>query len=64
MGFAFLPVSIGSFVAGPLAGWLVKTYIRGAHPNTMWYVLSGIGLTSTAAMVVYNATAARPARQL
>jgi hypothetical protein len=38
-----------------LAGWLVTTYVRGGHPNTMWYVLSGIGLASTAAMVVYNA---------
>jgi hypothetical protein len=63
MGFAFLPVSIGSFVAGPLAGWLVANYVRGGHPNTMWYVLSGIGLASTAAMVIYNAVVARPARQ-
>ena len=64
MGFAFLPVSIGSFVAGPLAGWLVATYIRGAHPNNMWYVLSGIGLASTAAMVIYNTVAGRLARQV
>jgi Protein kinase domain len=50
MGFAFLPVSIASFVAEPLAGWLVASYVRGGHPNTMWYVLSGIGLASTAAI--------------
>jgi dipeptide/tripeptide permease len=62
MGFAFLPVSIGSFVAGPLAGWLVENYVRGTHPNTMWYVLSGIGLASTGAMVIYNALISRPAR--
>jgi proton-dependent oligopeptide transporter, POT family len=59
MGFAFLPVSVGSFVAGPLAGWLVANYVRGAHPNTMWYVLSGIGLASTASMVIYNAVVGR-----
>ena len=63
MGFAFLPVSIGSFAAGPLAGWLVTNYIRGGNPNGMWYVLSGIGLASTAAMVIYNAVLAAPARQ-
>jgi len=28
----------------------------------MWYVLSGIGLTSTAAMVLYNATFGRAAK--
>jgi len=61
MGFAFLPVSIGSFVAGPLAGWLVTTYVRGGQPNMMWFILSGVGLASTAAMVVYNATLARGA---
>src|SRR5215831_6939992 len=54
MGFAFLPVSIGSFVAGPLAGWLVENYVKGGHPDTMWYILSGIGLASTLAMLVYN----------
>ena len=63
MGFSFLPVSIGSFVAGPLAGWLVTNYVRGGNPNTMWYVLSGIGLASTAAMAIYNTVVARPARQ-
>jgi proton-dependent oligopeptide transporter, POT family len=63
MGFAFLPVSVGSFVAGPLAGWLVTHYVRGGHPNTMWYVLSGIGLASTAAMVIYDAMVAAPAQK-
>jgi dipeptide/tripeptide permease len=55
MGFAFLPVSIGSFVAGPLAGWLVANYVRGGQPNMLWYVLVGIGLASTVSMVLYNA---------
>jgi MFS family permease len=60
MGFAFLPVSIGSFVAGPVAGWLVADYVRGGNPNMMWYILSGIGLVSTAAMILYNALMAKP----
>ena len=68
MGFAFLPVSVGSFVAGPLAGWLVANFVRGGHPHTMWYVLAGIGLASTASMVIYNAAlsriAARPKKVL
>ncbi len=32
MGIAFLPMPVGSFVAGPLAGWLAANYLRGGHP--------------------------------
>lgn len=55
MGFAFLPVSIGSFVAGPLSGWLVKTYLQDSmNPTMMWGILAAIGLGSTLLMVLYN----------
>ncbi len=55
MGFAFLPVSIGSFVAGPLSGWLVKTYLQDSmNPTMMWSILAAIGFGSTALMVLYN----------
>ena len=55
MGFAFLPVAIGSFAAGPLAGWLVETYIQGGRDSNMvWYILAGIGFASTGAMLIYN----------
>lgn len=56
MGFAFLPVAIGSFVAGPLGGWLVESFLRQTYaPEKMWYILSGIGFGSTLLMVLYNA---------
>ena len=61
MGFAFLPVAIGSFVAGPLAGWLVETYIQGGNSNMVWYILAGVGFASTLAMVAYNAAFAKQA---
>ena len=55
MGFAFLPVAIGSFVAGPLSGWLVQTYLRDTmNPAMMWYILAGIGFGSTLLMLGYN----------
>ena len=55
MGFAFLPVAIGSFVAGPLAGFLVKNYLKDTlQPEIIWYVLSGIGFTSAILMLIYN----------
>jgi dipeptide/tripeptide permease len=62
MGFAFLPVAIGSFAAGPLAGWLVANYVQGGrNPHQMWLVVAGVGLISTLAMVAYNALATRQA---
>lgn len=55
MGFAFLPVAIGSFVAGPLSGWLVKTYLQDTmNPEMMWTILASIGFGSTALMILYN----------
>lgn len=55
MGFAFLPIAIGSFVAGVLSGWLVETYLRQSmNPNMMWFTLSGIGFVSTILMLAYN----------
>ena len=60
MGFAFLPVAIGSFVAGPLAGWLVANYIQGGRDSNMvWYILAGVGFASTIAMLIYNAVFTR-----
>ncbi len=55
MGFAFLPVAIGSFIAGPLSGWLVKTYLQDTmNPTMMWGILSAIGYGSTMLMFLYN----------
>jgi dipeptide/tripeptide permease len=55
MGFAFLPVAIGSFVGGPLGGWLAQKYLRETmNPAMMWYINAGIGFVSTALMLLYN----------
>jgi proton-dependent oligopeptide transporter, POT family len=53
MGFAFLPIAIGSFTAGIIADWLRSSYLE-TNPAMMWYTLSGIGLTSTALLLLYN----------
>jgi dipeptide/tripeptide permease len=58
MGFAFLPVAIGSFVAGPLADWLRATYLE-SNPSMMWFTLAGIGGVSTVLMLLYNSFVAR-----
>jgi POT family proton-dependent oligopeptide transporter len=63
MGFAFLPVAIGSFVGGALGGHLVQRFVReSAHPEHMWWVISGIGFVATLGMILYDRlVAARPA---
>ena len=55
MGFAFLPVALGSIVGGVLAGSLVERFVRGSStPGAMWWVVSGIGFVSTVLMVLYD----------
>ncbi|MEJ0057429.1 MAG: MFS transporter [Bacteroidota bacterium] len=53
MGFAFLPVAIGSFGAGPVADWLRLSYLQ-QDPSMMWFILAGIGLATTLLMILYN----------
>jgi proton-dependent oligopeptide transporter, POT family len=53
MGFAFLPVAIGSLTAGFVSDWLRLSYID-TNPSMMWFVLAGIGLISTILMTLYN----------
>jgi len=53
MGFAFLPLSIGSLTAGMIADWLRTTYME-TDPSFMWYAVSGFGIMATIFMIVYN----------
>ena len=65
MGFAFLPVAIGTFFAGMIAGPLVEHYIGyktdtgfiagpgSANPHAMWYWVGLIGIVSTLAMILF-----------
>jgi POT family proton-dependent oligopeptide transporter len=54
MGIAFLPIAIGTFGTGLLAGRLVEWYKDAPQPSHMWYVLGGIGIVSTILMVIYD----------
>jgi hypothetical protein len=54
MGFAFLPVAIGSFTAGYMADWLRLTFIA-TNPSMMWYILAGLGMVGTLLVIVHNA---------
>jgi POT family proton-dependent oligopeptide transporter len=56
MGFAFLPIAIGTFIAGWSSGYLVKHYVEGGNPNApqMWFVVGSYGVVSTILMVLYD----------
>ena len=55
MGFAFLPIGIGSLIGGPLGGYLLKHYGEELHrPEMLWFVVTGIGLATAAALFIYD----------
>ncbi len=55
MGYAFLPIAIGYFIAGPLGGWLLHYFgeVR-REPQQMWFAIAGIGFLTSLMMIVYN----------
>jgi proton-dependent oligopeptide transporter, POT family len=55
MGFGFLPLGIGSLVAGPLGGWLLHHFGEVQHqPQLVWWVVAGIGVLTTVLLFVYD----------
>ncbi len=56
MGFAFLPIAIGTFMAGWSSGYLVAHYVEGGNANApqMWFVVGAYGVISTILMVLYD----------
>ena len=55
LGFAFVPIGIGSLVGGPLGGWLVHRYVEVLHqPAMVWWWFSGIGVASAALLWIYD----------
>jgi hypothetical protein len=55
MGYAFLPIAIGYFVAGPLGGYLLKYFgdvLK--RPELMWWAVAAVGIAGTLLMVVYD----------
>jgi MFS family permease len=54
MGYAFLPIAIGYFIAGPLGGYLVQHFGATPTPQRMWWVIFGVGILSTLLMILYD----------
>lgn len=74
MGYAFLPVAIGTFVSGFTSGRLVAHYVGRtvegvltpgpgfAVAHRMWFWVGGIGIASTLGMLAYDRLVARRVR--
>ena len=55
MGFAFLPLGIGSLVAGPVGGFLLHYFGEVKHqPALMWWVVMGVGVLTAALLWGYD----------
>jgi proton-dependent oligopeptide transporter, POT family len=55
MGFAFLPLGIGSFIAGKFSGWLMHHYGEELHrPEMVWWWVIGVGMATTLLLWIYD----------
>ena len=55
MGFAFVPIGIGSLIGGPLGGFLLHQFGEVEHrPAMIWFWVTGIGLATAAGLWVYD----------
>jgi len=55
MGFAFLPLGIGAFVAGRIGGALLHHFGEVQHqPERFWWAITGIGVGTTVLLWIYD----------
>jgi dipeptide/tripeptide permease len=56
MGFAFLPIAIGTFLSGLSSGYLVEHFVEGGNPDApkMWFVVGGYGVVATVMLLAYD----------
>ena len=60
MGFAFLPIGIGSLIGGWFGGTLVHHFGEVTHqPERIWYTVTAVGLVTSALLWVYDRVAAK-----
>jgi POT family proton-dependent oligopeptide transporter len=62
MGFAFLPLGIGSLIGGPFGGWLMHYFGEVKHqPQMMWVVIVAVGVVTAVLLWIYDKTVRKEA---
>jgi POT family proton-dependent oligopeptide transporter len=57
MGFAFLPIGIGSLIGGKFGGMLIHHFGEVTHqPERIWWAVTGVGVGTAALLWVYDKT--------
>src|ERR1700681_4517544 len=57
MGFAFLPIGIGSLIAGKFGGMLIHHFGEVTHqPERIWWAVTGVGVATAALLWIYDKT--------
>jgi POT family proton-dependent oligopeptide transporter len=57
MGFAFLPIGIGSLIGGRFGGWLVHHFGEVQHePQRIWWTVTALGVATAALLWIYDKT--------
>ncbi len=55
MGFAFLPLGLGSMVAGKFSGWLMHHFGEQMHrPEFVWWSVVAVGVATTLLLWIYD----------
>jgi POT family proton-dependent oligopeptide transporter len=55
MGFAFLPLGIGSLLGGKFSGWLMHHFGEEMHrPELVWWSVVGVGVLTTLLLWIYD----------
>lgn len=56
MGFAFLPIAIGTFICGWSSGYLVERFVAGGNPDApkMWLAVGACGVVTTVLLLLYD----------
>jgi dipeptide/tripeptide permease len=55
MGFAFLPIGIGSIIGGWFGGRVMHQFGEVAHqPQRVWWVISGVGILTALLLWIYD----------
>ncbi|HSC45380.1 MAG TPA: MFS transporter, partial [Candidatus Acidoferrum sp.] len=55
MGFAFLPLGIGAFLAGKIGGGLLHYFGEVQHrPQRFWWAMTALGIASTLLLWIYD----------